>query len=336
MLRRVVSGFLLLLPLTALADEATPWSLTVDALGDSQGSQSLYFSAAVQAGEDLWLYGGWGEGEIQYDEAADIRTESQNLGFSHYATEHWGWGLTFDHWEDTGGIENRSLELAVNWRNADWRFELAPGVRDVTLQAPDARGDIASRDFDDRTLNLNFTYSGVEAWRFYLSGTQHSYDPEPTSGEARLNEELGRLENLAALRALVANGNEQVVRMILQRNGNTRLLQILNNQGLAGLNRLLAYQSNRIGTLSTVQALTQGLTDDQLVFAVTREFGLHELSYEYASSRYAVDGLPSETHTLRYLMPVGDSWDLMLQSGVTRTEGFDSTTFYGVSLTKYF
>lgn len=326
---------ILLLPLAVCAED-TPWSLSLDTLGDDQGSRSFYLSTAVQAGADTWLSGGYGEGRIRYDGAPDIDSKSAHLGLTQGFAQDWSWGLDFSWWDDTGGTYNRALELPVGWEGEHWRLELAPGLREVRLEAPDVQGDLRKRDYDDRTLGLRLTYSGWENWRLYLAAKQHSYDPKPAAGEEQLNRELDRLEDLAGLLALARTGNEALVRLILQRNGNTRLLQILDSGGLAGLQQVLLYQSRRVSSLSSVQALAQGLTDDLYVFEIAREFGLNEVSYEYARSRYAVDGLPSETHTLRWLTPVGDYWDLMLQAGVSQAEGFDRTSFFGVSFTRYF
>lgn len=330
-------ALLLLLLGTGLAGAAEhPWSLTFDVLADSADAKNLYITANVQLAEGNWLYTSAGAGRIE-SVFETIDSHAITLGFTHDFSTQQNLGVYYDTWSDSTGLETRQLQLPWSFGNDSVRAGLTPGYRqhssEVLIGASDQPRE---QTFDDWQLGASLTFTPGD-WRFYLSATQHRIDPDPAPfSSAALADELQRLGELSFVVRLLREGRYAQLQAYLNQNQLTGLQQMLANQGPQGLAALLRFQARRVDYLSNIQTLAQGLSDDQWTVEIARSFGLSELSLEHSEATFVLDGVKSRTDTLRFLTPLGQNWDLLLQTGRTQTEGYDDISFYGVSVTRYF
>lgn len=327
---------LLLLTSGMVGADDHPWSLTIDTLADSADARSLYLSANVQLADGEWLYASTGAGRID-STFETIDTDAITLGFTHDFSAQQSFGIYYDTWSDSTGLETRQLQLPWSFGNDRMRVGLTPGYRQhsstVLLGISDQPHE---QTFDDWQLGSSLTFTPGD-WRFYLSTTQHRFDPDPEPySNANLTDELRRLGGLAVVAHLLREGRYVLLQEYLEQRQLTGLQQVLASQGPQGLAALLRFQARRVDYLTSLQPLAQSLSDNQWTLEIARGFGLSELSLEHSEAEYVLDGLKSRTNTLRFLTPLGASWDLMLQAGQTRTEGYDPITFYGASFTRYF
>lgn len=327
----------LLVLISGLAGAAEhPWSLTVDVLGDTADARSLYLSANVQLADSDWLYASAGAGRI--DSAFEtIDTHAVTLGFTHDFSTQQNLGVYYDTWSDSTGLETRQLQLPWSFGNDSVRAGLTPGYRQHSSEVLIGLSDQPrEQTFDDWQLGASLTFTPGD-WRFYLSATQHRIDPDPAPfSSATLAEELQQLGELGFVVRLLREGQYALLQAYLTQNQLTGLAQVLANQGPQGLLALLRYQARRVDYLTNMQTLAQGLSDDQWTVEIAYAFGLSELSLEHSEATFVLDNVKSRTDTLRFLTPLGQKWDLLLQTGRTQSEGYDDISFYGMSFTRYF
>lgn len=316
-----------------------PWSLSVEGLTDSNASTALHLTANVQLAAADWLRVGAGAGRSESD-FETVTSHSLDAGYHRDLDrlgERGGIGLDVDYWSDDASFDSETIMLPVRFGNNSLHAELAPGYRKlVTAVIDPLDGQVREASFEDRRLRVAVTFAS-HAWRLRIGGSLHDIDPDPaTYDDHEVAEELRRLGNPVRVARLLRDGEFARLRRLLDREQLASLRQLLDTQGPQGLAALLRFQSRRAQRYATFNALARNLSDDEWHVEVTHGFGLHELSLEHAEARFVLDDAESRTDTVRWLAPVGDRWDLLLQVGRTRTDGFEDFSFYSVAATRYF
>ncbi len=82
-------------------------------------------------------------------------------------------------------------------------------------------------------------------------------------------------------------------------------------------------------------SLLSSLSDYQGRVGIDIEVGQKLWTLDYARSKGAVDGRTTDSITLRFLAPMGDSSDIEFSLGVDQSEDFDSVTLFSVFLYFY-
>lgn len=326
---------MLALPAAQAADES--WSLSVDALADSTGSYSSYVDYNAQAGDSAWISAGAGKGVINSD-FEDIDTATAALGITRDVGEHGGIGAYYDYWDDSGGMRSHQVQIPLRFGGETFSISITPGFRALEMEVVSpATQQPAQEDFDDFNLGLSLTYSGIEHWRFYAGATQHNYSPGLDQfSNQNITAELRQLDNLLFIADLLRDGDLAQLQQILNDQQLISLQLFLATNGPQDFARLIGYQARRVDYLTAVQSLTQGLVDDVYIVEISRDFDLSTLSFEHYEGRLVLDNLKTRSETLRFITPLDEDWDLLLQAGVTDTETLEGTTFFGVSFMRYF
>lgn len=336
MIKKLVSIVCLLGLMGAAGAAEHPWSLTIDTMADSADAKSLYLSANIKLSDTNWLYLSGGAGAIE-SVFEDIDTNSATLGFTHDIGLHGSVSAYYDYWSDSTGLRSHQLQMPFYFGNDTVRMGLTPGYRRLTTDVLDPQSGLPREEtFKDLQLGASLSFTPGD-WRFYLSATQHKIEPDTDQySSSTIGEELQQLGQLRVVAHLLREQNYAALNFYLQQNNLNGLRQLLINQGVDSFIQLLQYQARQVNYLTTVQTLAQGLSDDQWTVEIARSFGLSELSLEHSESTFVLGNLKSKSNTLRFLTPMGDRWDLLLQYGVTQAEGYEDITYYGVSFTRYF
>jgi hypothetical protein len=95
-------------------------------------------------------------------------------------------------------------------------------------------------------------------------------------------------------------------------------------------------RADRLNLLSTsAVTLAHSFVDQYWRVGIERTFGQKLLNFDLGSDRSAIDGLRLNSVSAAVLWPVGLRMDLEVHLGASRTEGYDSSLYGGVSLLIY-
>jgi hypothetical protein len=317
----------------AVASAGAAESFTLDLSADGDGGRAVLFGIAQQ--RERW---GW-DLEFAHSRAdaavgSAFGADDLGLGFD-WQGDTWSVGLELDRWQDSNDVESILYTARLGWSGAAWRVELVPRAGTVSTVLPDPTSrDLVGRDFDRSALGLALTHTGSE-WTWWLEGAEWDYSPPIAASSTALATELADLVDLRILATLVRNGQVALVDQYLTAVGATELQQVLQDQGLAGLGRVIRFQARRVQYASSLHTFALGLSDATLRAGIERRIGAGALALEFEQLEIPVDALQASSLALRWRWPLGGSVDATASFGMVDTESYGSTSYLGFTLQWY-
>jgi len=301
--RRILAALILMVggPQTALAEG---WAVDASMGASEGGTWRSHLMVEKAVGQDSHVFTGLGQTRVDSDALA-LDTRSVSLGGGHRFQNELALGGWYERWGRSGDLTSDSLSGRLSWRPDPYRLSLVPGFRWITLHAgaPAAPG------------NGNGP------------GPPDHVDAPPVRGGddgEEVAEDFDLLSTSLGLRFRRNLGDDWRVRLSATWYDYDRdAAALATRDGLENI------------SLSAL-TLAQGFSDHRYGLGVSWLLAdWRELSLDLGRDKSAVDGLASETLSLRYLTPIGRQWDLELELGAARTEGFDTSLFSGIVLSWY-
>jgi hypothetical protein len=151
-----------------------------------------------------------------------------------------------------------------------------------------------------------------------------------------VSQELTRLRQLRLVRFLIISGRSADLDQLLDQQQLIQLRQLLQSQGLAGFDRLIAYQERRIQYIGSMQSVALGLADQSALIGVERRVGQGSVMLEYDRAKLPIDGLHADTLTFAARWPSSRDSEFTLRVGLSDAEGYERASFIGLALRLYF
>lgn len=311
-------------------------AFTLDLSADGDGGRAVALGMSRQG--ERW---GW---DLDFahsdaDAAADGSIEAfsaDDLGLGvDWQGERWGVALELDRWSDSNDVESTLWTARLGWRDDAWRVELVPRSGAVATLLPDpVSSAVVEREYQRSALGLALARDGLD-WSWWLEGASWDYSPDIDVSSNALVDELVELVELRVLVDLIRNGQVGVVNAYLVNAGATELQQVLQTQGLAGLQRVVRFQARRVQYATSLHTFALGLSDATLRAGVEHRLGAGALSLEFEQLEIPVDALQASSWSLRLRWPLGTDVDLTTSLGLVDTESYGSTGYLGLTLQWY-
>ncbi|MCP1727744.1 hypothetical protein J2T60_001744 [Natronospira proteinivora] len=284
--------------------QAGDWAVDTS-LGISEGGTwRSHLLVERLLGESSHIYTGLGQTRVDSDDLA-LDTRSLSLGGGHRLNENVSLGSWYERWGRSGDISSDSLNGRLSWRPGPYRLSLVPGFRWVTLHAgAPAAGPNGQGGGPPDHVDLPPVREGSDGEEL-----AEDFDLLSRSLGLRFGRELGEDWRLRVSATWYDYDKDAAT--------------LATREGVENL------------SLSAL-TLAQGFSEHRYGLGVSWSFDeWRELGLDLGRDKSAVDGLYSDTLSLRYLTPVGRQWDMELELGAARTEGFGRSWFSGVHLSWY-
>lgn len=331
--RRLLLACLQLVALGASSPATAATSFVLDLSADGDGGRGTLLGIANDG--ERW---GWhlDLAHSRADAAPDGTSEAfsaDDLGLGlAWRSDVWSVALDLDRWQDSNDLESVLWTARLGWQHEDWLIEFVPRFGTVATELPDPTSSaIIQREYERSALGLALAHDGRD-WSWWLEGAAWDYSPDIDISSNALVEELTELVDLQVLVGLIRNGQSALVGVYLTNAGATELLQVLQTQGLTGLQRVVRFQARRVQYATSLHTFALGLSDATLRAGLERRYGAGALSFEYEQLEIPVDALQASSWSLRWRWPVTAALEATVSAGLVDTESYGSTGYAGLTL----
>lgn len=292
-------ALLLLLPFPAAAQF---WTVEGEVRSSTADATSWLASVDRSIGENGLVFVTLVETRVDV-EGADLDTSSQTLGGSWRMNERWRLSGFVERWGKSGDLVSDRVSATLSRDTETVGLSLTGGIRWITLAAG---APIGEPDPGGPPIDI-------------------PVDPGGGNGDGDQVAEDFDLQS----RQLGLRGHWDITEAFTLAAGGSTYEYDRDASQLAARERVEQLNESAV-------SLAQGFLDRSLYIEGRYDFGdYRELSLSVGRDRSAVDGRTARTVSAAWIQPLGRAWDLRLEAGRTRTEGFDASRFGGISLTWY-
>ncbi|MGD8378669.1 MAG: hypothetical protein PVI56_03600 [Gammaproteobacteria bacterium] len=193
---------------SAMAAESPPrpWTLSVEALGDSESGRSFYLGGDYHftpVFDAVWAL----ERTSLPSDRGDFQGNRYFVGVGALLTDHIRGEASYEHWGESGDFVTETFEVRVSRVAGDIRWSFAPARRHLTLYSdttvvnpmpgpgPGGMTMTTETGINDDILSASLGYAGWQHLRVDVRGSWHSYSRDPTMVNSRMS--LRFLDNSA-------------------------------------------------------------------------------------------------------------------------------------------
>lgn len=157
------------------ASAAPSYGVAIGALVDDQSSRNFDLDATFDPNEHWTLSAGFGQSDSSSD-LSDLTGTSFRAGFDAHG-ERFGFGASFEQWEDSGSFTSQTLHARASLRAGDFEFGLVGADRsfdvDYTITLPNRSVD-RTFSVDGTGFGADLSYD-TERWGLYASAVFYDY-----------------------------------------------------------------------------------------------------------------------------------------------------------------
>lgn len=283
------------------------WTIESELRSSSADASSTYLSIDRSVGENGLFYVSLAQTRVDTS-GTDLDTSSQTLGGLYRFNDRWRFSGFYERWGKSGDIVSDRLGGRVSGEIAAFDLSVSGGGRWITLEAgAPARNTPGPGNGQGGgppiTIPVNPGGGGNDP--------TVAEDYDLVAGEAGVRMGWRATESTSVSVGGSWTDYDRDPSQLLARNQLERLSE-------------------------SAVSLAQGFLDRSVYLEGRHDFGEYrELSLYIARDQSAVDGRTARTYSVSWIQPVADAWDLRIEAGRTRTEGFDASQFGGLSLTWY-
>lgn len=277
------------------------WVIDSELRVSEGGTWSSFLAGDRRVGEGGHVFVEGGRTWVDSEEL-NLNTRSLTLGGGFRPAEDYRLSGWYNHWGRSGDITSDSFTANLGWRGERLRVSVLPGSRFITLHggAPAGEGD---NGLPISTPGNNSDDNGDDD----EGEVSEDFDLMGVSGGLRLSWDLTSDWQLAASGTWISYDEDPS--LLASREGADR------------------FSENAI-------TLAQGFPEHRYSVELRRELGdWREIGLRLGRDRSAVDGIGATSASLRFLTPIGNSWDIEVETAVTRTGDFGSSLSAGVIFT---
>lgn len=283
------------------------WTIESEFRSSSADANSAYLSIDRSVGDNGLLYVSLGQTRVDTS-GTDLDTSSQTLGGLYSVNDQWRLSGFYERWGRSGDIVSDRLGGRVSGEIGALDLSVSGGGRWITLEAgAPARTEPGGGPGGGPPITIPVDPGGGGAG----DDPTVAEDYDLVAGEAGLSLGWRFTESTSVSVGGSWTDYDRDPSQLLARDQLERLSE-------------------------SAVSLAQGFLDRSVYIDGRHDFGdYRELSLYIARDRSAVDGRTARTYSVSWIQPIADAWDLRIEVGRTRTEGFEASQFGGLSLTWY-
>lgn len=285
------------------------WTIESEIRSSSADANSTYLSIDRSVGENGLFYVSLAQTRVDTS-GTDLDTSSQTLGGLYRLNDRWRLSGFYERWGKSGDIVSDRISGRVSGEIGSFDLSFSGGGRWITLEAgAPARTDPGPGDGPGGGPPITIPVDPGGGGNGNDPTVAEDYDL--AAGEAGMSVGWRFTKSTSVSMGGAWTDYDQDPAQLMAR--------------------------DQIESLSeSAISLAQGFLDRSIYLEGRHDFGdYRELSLYLARDRSAVDGRTARTYSVSWIQPIGDAWDLRIEVGRTRTEGFDTSQFGGLSLTWY-